>query len=108
MAFEEEIPDFDTLMAMCQKDPNAYEAYRHRLLREAVDNAPAEHRPELEKLLVRIENARGGAANPQEAARVAFDMMGESVQNLDRAWKRAHYAIAGVQTDLAILKARQP
>ena len=108
MAFEENLPDFDTLVAMCQKDPNAYEAYRHRLLREAVDNAPEEHRPELEKLLVRIEDARDDAATPEEAARVAFDMMSASVQNLDRGWKRAHYAIAGVQTDLAILRARQP
>ena len=107
MGFEDHLPDFDTLVAMYKHDPDAYESYRRRVLREAVDSAPQQHRDELEQLLVRIEHARDQAATPEEAARVAFDMMNDSVRRLNRSWKRAHYAIAGVQAELALLKARQ-
>lgn len=108
MAFEDQLPDFDTLVAMYQHDPEAYETYRRRVLREAVDSAPRQHRSDLEQLLVRIEQARGDASTPEEAAQVAFEMMNESVRRLNRSWKRAHYAVAGVQAELALLKARQP
>lgn len=107
MGFEDQLPDFDTLVAMHRHDPEAYENYRRRILREAVDSAPNVHRADLEDLLVRIEQARDSAATPEEAARIAFDMMNDSVKRLNRSWKRAHYAVAGVQAELALLKARQ-
>ena|SRR5690606_39216521 len=107
MGWQDQLPDFDTLMAMYQHDPEAFENYRRRLLREAIDSAPDVHRADLESLLDRIEQARDSAKSPEEAARVAFNMMNDSVQKLSHGWKRAHYMIAGVQTDLAILKAKQ-
>lgn len=107
MAFEDQVPDFDTLVAMHRHDPDGYENYRRRILRQAVDSAPNVHRADLEDLLVRIEQARNSAATPEEAARIAFDMMNDSVKRLNRSWKRAHYAVAGVQAQLALLKARQ-
>lgn len=107
MGLEDQLPDFDTLVAMYQHDPEAYENYRRRILREAVDSAPHVHRADLEDLLGRIEQARNNAESPEEAARVAFDMMNDSVVRLNRNWKRAHYAIAGVQAELTVLKARQ-
>jgi hypothetical protein len=107
MDTEDRLPDFDTLAAMYRHDPEGYENYRRRILRQAVDSAPNLHRADLEQLLVRIEQARNQAATPEEAARIAFDMMNDSVRQLNRTWKRAHHAIAGVQTELALLKARQ-
>lgn len=107
MGTEDQLPDFDTLAAMYRHDPEGYEHYRRRILRQAVDSAPSVHREDLEQLLVRIEQARNEATSPEEAARIAFDMMNDSVRRLNRTWKRAHYAIAGVQAELALLKARQ-
>ena len=107
MGLEDQLPDFDTLVAMWKHDPDGYENYRRRILREAVDSAPHAHRADLEDLLVRIEQARHTAASPEDAARIAFNMMNDSVQRLNREWKHAQYAVAGVQTDLVLLKARQ-
>ena len=49
------LPDFDVLVALYRHDPEAFEDFRRHVLREAVDCAPACHRPALERLLESIE-----------------------------------------------------
>lgn len=99
-------PDFDALVALHQHDPQSFEEVRRSILRAAVDSAPAEHRPTLEQLLVRIEHSRVEADTPMEAAQDAFRMMCDSVDELRDAWQQAQYAVAGWQTAVLLEKVR--
>lgn len=100
------LPDFDMLAALHRQDPEALEIFRKRLLREAVDTAPAAHRPSLEQLLARIEDARNAASSPLEAAATAFRMMCESVERLQDGWEQALQSAAELQTALLIERLR--
>jgi hypothetical protein len=101
------LPDFDVLVALYQHDPDAFEDFRRHVLREAVDCAPACHRPTLERMLESIEEARGRAATPMEAARIASQLMQDSARRLCEAWIDAHEAVAGLQATLVIEQARE-
>ncbi|MDQ9170074.1 DUF3135 domain-containing protein [Oxalobacteraceae bacterium R-40] len=96
------LPDFDTLVALHRDSPEAFEQLRRQLLAEAVEAAPVQHRPALENVLVRIEEARSAAATPMEAAIIASRMMHESVGSLAIAWKQAQSSLAGLQAALLI------
>ena len=100
------MPDFDTLVTLHQQDPEALEIFRKHLLRDAVDTAPVEHRPALEKLLDRIEVARSSAKDPEEAAAIAFRMMQDSMSRLNDAWDKAMYEVADLQTTLLLDRMR--
>lgn len=102
-----EIPDFDVLVALHRHDPEAFETFRTHLLRQAVESAPAIHRPSLERLLTRIEAARKDAQTPKDAALVAFHMMQDSVKELHDGWEQARYAAAGLQTALLLERVRR-
>lgn len=101
------LPDFDTLVALHRDSPEAFERLRRQLLTEAVEAAPIQHRPALEKVLVRIEEARRSAATPMDAALIASRMMHESVGSLAVAWKQAQSRLAGLQADLLIERCRR-
>lgn len=101
------LPEFDVLVSIAQQDPEAFENFRRRLLREAVDEAPPEHRESLEQLLVRIEDARSEATSPAEAAGIAFRMMTDSVAQLQDGWEQALDAMAGLQTALLLERLRR-
>jgi hypothetical protein len=96
------LPDFDTLVALHRDSPEAFEQLRRKLLTEAVEAAPVQHRRSLENVLVRIEEARNTAATPVEAAVIASRMMHESVGSLAVAWKQAQSQLAGLQAALLI------
>jgi hypothetical protein len=100
------LPEFDMLVTLHQQEPDAFEAFRRHLLREAVDGAPPSHRPALEKLLCRIEETRAAAATPMEAVVAASRMMQESVGKLHATWEQARQAVAGLQTSLIIERLR--
>jgi len=100
------LPEFDMLAALHQDDPEALEIFRRRVLREAVDSAPATYRPSLERLLTRIEAAHQAAATPMEAAAVAFRMMGESVERLHDGWEQVREAVAELQTAALLAQLR--
>lgn len=101
------LPDFDTLVALHRDSPEAFERLRRQLLTEAVEAAPIQHRPALEKVLVRIEEARRSAATPMDAALIASRMMHESVGSLAVAWKQAQSRLASLQADLLIERCRR-
>jgi len=100
------LPDFDVLVAMHQHQPDAFEAFRRHMLRQAVDFAPATHRPALEQLLHRIEEERATALSPFDAATKAMRMMADSVGRLHGAWEQALEAVAGLQATLIIERIR--
>lgn len=104
MGLDTRLPDFDLLVSLYRDDPEAFEAFRRHLLREAVHGAPPVQRPALELLLERLESARSGAATPMEAAVVAFRLMQESVGQLQVIWRQTRQVVAGMET--AILMAR--
>ena len=107
MSLDIKLPQFDALVALHEQDPQAFEEFRRQLLAEAVEDAPARHRPALKRLLCRIESARANAATPMEAVLVATRMMHESLQRLHRCWEDAGYAAAGLQTMLLIERVRR-
>ncbi|SNS15231.1 Protein of unknown function [Noviherbaspirillum humi] len=106
MSHDSKHPSFDMLSSLYQDDPQAFEAYRRHLLREAIDSAPEEHRLALEQLLVTIEAARQEARTPLEAATIASRLMHDSVRRLDHHWKNMQAAVAELQTAVVIERAR--
>lgn len=100
------LPEFDMLAALHRDDPEALEIFRRRVLREAVDSAPAAYRSSLEQLLQRIEAAHQAAATPVEAAAVAFRMMGESVERLQDGWEQVRQAVAELHTAALLAQLR--
>jgi len=101
------LPKFDTLVALYQKDPAAYEEFRKKYLNDEVASAPPQHRAALRETLSRIEIARQKARTPFEAATAAYTMMCESAIQLRAEIRRLHYATAGLQASLVIENARQ-
>ena len=100
------LPDFDTLARLYQEDPAAFDSVRRQLVRQAVDEAPRRHWPALEELLLCIEANRQRAATPAEAALGAFQMMRDSVGQLNAAWQLGLQSIARLQTDALLKKLR--
>jgi hypothetical protein len=107
MSLGTRLPDFDVLMKLYKEDPEAFEAFRKRLLIDAVGRAPREHQPALELVLKQIEAARDVAATPIESMLLAFKMMQDSLMQLRSSWEKAHYALAGLQTSLVIERLRK-
>lgn len=101
------LPDFDMLVSLHRDDPEAFEAFRRHLLREAVDSAPPAQRPALELLLSQIEVARADAATPIDAAIIAFGMMQDSVSQLHNFWQQTQQAVAGLQASMLITRLRR-
>ena len=106
MSIDARLPDFDTLSRLYQEDPAAFEAFRRHMLQQAVDEAPRRHRPALEELLLCIEASRQRAATPAEAALGAFQMMRQSVNQLNAAWQLGLQNLAQMQADALLLKLR--
>ncbi len=100
-------PDFDTLVALHQDDAQAFEAFRRHLLNDAVDCAPPSRRPALRQLVRRMDMASSSAATPLEASAIAFEMMRQSLHELQSAWQQAQHACAALQTGLLLEKIRQ-
>lgn len=106
MTIDAKLPDFDTLSRLYKEDPEAFEAFRRHLLRQAVDEAPRRHRPALEELLLCIEANRQRAATPADAALGAFQMMRQSVSQLGAAWQMGLQTMAQLQSDVLMQKLR--
>jgi hypothetical protein len=106
MNTDAKLPDFDTLSRLYEEDPAAFDIFRRHLLRQAVDEAPRRHRPALEELLLCIEANRQRAATPAEAALGAFQMMRQSVGQLNAAWQLGLQSIAQLQADALLKKMR--
>jgi hypothetical protein len=106
MNMHSKLPDFDTLSQLYREDPAAFEAFRSYMLRQAVNEAAQRHRPALEELLLCIEAKRQGAATPAEAAQEAFQMMRQSLSQLNTAWKLGLQSMAKLQSDALMQKLR--
>ena len=76
------LPDFDTLVALHQKNPVAYEILRRDLLQGCVLDAPDQYQPMLDDLIWRMDMVRAAATSPLEAAAAAGFLMMESVAQM--------------------------
>ena len=106
MNTDAKLPDFDTLSRLYREDPAAFESFRRHLLQQAVDEAPRRHRPALEELLLCIEANRQRAATPADAAVGSFQMMRQSVSQLNAAWQLGLLSLAQLQSDALLKKLR--
>ena len=96
---ENEIPNFDFLVRLGRENPEGFEAYRRQRLQQAVATASSRNRPALEELLIVIETCRMCARTPMEAAVGAFQLMQQSVSQLQDAWQFGLEAIAQMQSN---------
>lgn len=80
-----ELPDFDTLIDINNKDPEALTRLRQRLSDEFVDSCPDSSRRRLEGLLFRINMELRRAGNPATAYRRLSDMMYSSFSELNHS-----------------------
>src|ERR1700693_1968397 len=85
MSLSAQLPDFDTMMALYERYPAEFEAYRRQLLLDCVSEAPTEFRPQLMHTLFLIEQGRENANSPLESAEVAFKLMAKSSDQLQSA-----------------------
>ena len=106
MSLHTPLPSFDELLALHQKDPAALATLRDTLIRDAIAEAPPQHRPALALTVFRMERAREAAHTPLEAAAAAARLMTESSTQLQAALDYAQHECAGQQADLAIQKLR--
>jgi formate dehydrogenase maturation protein FdhE len=96
------LPDFDDLVALNQRDPQAFEQLRRQLLDDVVSTAPEHHRPALARVLERIESTRRAAATPMDSAVAASRLMQESLGTLLVCWKQAQFRMSGLQATTLI------
>jgi hypothetical protein len=101
------LPDFETLCALHRDDPESFEYFRTKLLREAMDSAPPIHHPALEKLLCGIERRREAAATPMEAVIAASRAMQDSMEQLVNGWAQTRGAAAEWQAAVVIDRLRR-
>ena len=101
-----QLPAFETLVALHAKDPVAYDEFRRQLLQSCIDSAPEVHRPSLEILRERMDDARADAATPIEAAAAASRLMVDSCVRLRAAMAPLANASAGLQTAALLSKFR--
>jgi hypothetical protein len=106
MSITQNLPDFDTLVALYKTDPAAYEEVRRRLLRSCIDKAPVSHRPALELIYRRIEKVHADARTPLEAVVGASRLMLDSCSDLRGAMSQLQEATAAMQTAVLLDKFR--
>lgn len=78
-----DLPDFDTLLAMYQQDPESLEKLRSKLTRKLLNSAPDSTRQRLEGLQFRINMELKRAGNPTARCLRLSGMMHESFAELN-------------------------
>ncbi|MGI1678649.1 MAG: DUF3135 domain-containing protein [Cellvibrionaceae bacterium] len=73
-----ELPDFDTLKNLAEKDPEALEALRQKHVSSLIESAPAHHQQRLKGLQFQIDAQRKIHTNPLSACIKISQMMHDS------------------------------
>ncbi|MGH1469570.1 MAG: DUF3135 domain-containing protein [Cellvibrionaceae bacterium] len=77
-----ELPDFDTLKDLAERDPEALEALRQQHVDSLIENAPARHQQRLKGLQFQIDAQRKIHSNPLSACIKISEMMHESFHEM--------------------------
>lgn len=106
MSLQNDLPSFDEMLALHQKNPAALDALRDSLIRDAIAEAPPQYHAALQHTVFRMDRARDAASTPLEAAAAAARLMTESSDHLKDALAHLQLESAGLQADLALQKLR--
>ncbi len=77
-----ELPDFDTLKELADKDPEALEALRQKHINSLIENAPQQHQQRLKGLQFQIDAQRKIHNTPLGACIKISQMMHESFHEM--------------------------
>lgn len=77
-----ELPNFDALMDLANRDPDGLEHLRTSLIRDFIDRAPDNQRQRLQGLQFTIDMERRKAKNPVQSCMRMSQMMHERVTDL--------------------------
>lgn len=83
MGKHSDLPDFDTLLALWEDDPQAFEDIRDKLTRELLAQSPTANRRRLEGLQFRINMELQRARTPEARCRKISAMMHASFAELN-------------------------
>ncbi|GAC1411658.1 MAG: hypothetical protein NVSMB6_13130 [Burkholderiaceae bacterium] len=100
------LPDFDTLMHLHRRSPDAFEALRIKLLNDCIARSPAIHHATAKRLVVRMEEVRANAKTPLEAAVAAARLMVESMVRLQAPLDALMAESASYQTTMLLNRLR--
>lgn len=98
-----ELPAFDTLKALADKDPEALETLRNQLVAEVIERAPSHQRAQLQGLQFVLDMERRRAKNPMQCCIRMSQLMHERVDRLRECLKDTLYydglASVGAQSE---------
>ena len=77
-------PDFDELMVLAMKDPDAFENERQKFIDSFIDNVPQEKRHRLLGLQWKIDQTRKLAGSPMASCIAISNMMWDSLNQLNQ------------------------
>ena len=77
-----ELPDFETLKEMAEKDPAALEKLRETLVEELITSSPVEYQRRLRGLQFHVDMERRRASNPLSSCLRISKMMHDSLVHL--------------------------
>lgn len=78
----QELPEFDILMQLAERDPDQLEKIRHHMANSTINSAPRYLRPRLRGLQFQIDAARQLAKSPLAACIQISEMMHDSFEQL--------------------------
>ena len=100
--------DFDALVALHKKDPEAFDQFRTRLLLDFIASAPAEHRSSLVRLKEEADAVRVAARSPLECAAAAAALMSGAASRLGAQFEALLEECANNQTLHLMQRLRLP
>lgn len=99
-----ELPPFDELKEMAEKNPEALEALRKKMVNEVIEKAPEEKRNRLKGLQFRIDTKIKTSRTPFESMCKIYDEMMDSFDQLNAQLNVFTSAADKLQDDLRVLK----
>lgn len=98
-----ELPSFDELREMAEKDPEALEALRNKMVNEVIERAPLEKRDRLKGLQFKIDAKIKTSRTPFESMCKIYDEMMDSFDELNAQLAGFTAAADKLQEDLKSL-----
>lgn len=103
-----ELPEFETLIELADKDPEAFELFRQQICQQFIETTPDHHRHRLQAIQNRVEMTLGRAKNPMAGIVSVSSMMHDSfyqlatkLEEVNRLVHNKHYLIPQPTTPTA-------
>jgi prefoldin subunit 5 len=102
-----ELPPFDELKEMAEKNPEALEALRKKMVNEVIERASEEKRDRLKGLQFRIDAKIKTSRTPFESMCKIYDEMMDSFDQLNEQLNVFTSAANKLQSDLKVLEGKE-